>query len=68
LPVKARIERVGELVILETEFGQKAVVPQDTLCDLIARYRLEIVNEAVKCERVETGVSKYDFEIDYEEG
>ncbi len=65
--VKARIERLGELVLIETEYGQKAVVPADSLCDLIARYRIEIVNEEVKCERIETGVSRYDFRIDYEE-
>ena len=67
MPVKARIQRFGELILVETEYGQKAVVPADTLCDLIARYKLEIVNEEVRCERIEVGGRKYDFEVDTSE-
>jgi len=54
--VKAWIRRRGDLVLVETESGQKAVVPLGSLCSLIARFRLEIVNEEVKCERYRTGV------------
>ncbi len=55
--VQAWIKRVGEgLVIVETEYGQRAVVPETSLCDLLARYRLEVVNEEVRCERIEVRV------------
>lgn len=55
--VRAWIKRVGEgLVVVETEYGQKAVVPDVSLCDLLTRYKLEVVNENVKCERIEVRV------------
>ncbi len=55
--VRAWIKRVGGgLVIVETEYGQKAVVPDVSLCDLLARYKLEVVNEDIKCERIEVRV------------
>ena len=49
---KATIKRVGKLAIVETEYGQKAVVPIDSLCELIINFDITIVNEDIKCERV----------------
>ncbi len=40
--MRARVIRRGGLAFIETELGQKAVVPWDTLCDIIARYGLEV--------------------------
>jgi len=61
--VKAWIERTSDgLVIVTTEFNQKAVVPESSLCDLLARYHLEVVNEEVRCERIEVkagGAERY---------
>ena len=54
--VKAWIYRQGDLVLVETESGQKAVVPSSSLCNLIVRFRLEIVNEEIRCERYRSGV------------
>jgi len=52
--VKARARRVGNLVILETELGQKAIVPWDSLCDLARKLDLtiEIDGVEVKCENL----------------
>ncbi len=52
---KAWISRKGSLVFVKTEYGQRAVVPADSLCDLIIRFRLEIVNEEIHCERAVSG-------------
>ncbi|MCE4618986.1 MAG: hypothetical protein F7C82_06990 [Desulfurococcales archaeon] len=49
---KATIKKVGKLAIVETEYGQKAVVPIDSLCELIINFNITIVNEDIKCERV----------------
>ncbi|MGC9210197.1 MAG: hypothetical protein ACP5FT_02900 [Acidilobus sp.] len=51
-PLKARVEKRGNLAFIVTELGQKAVVPWDTLCNIIARYGLEVEvvgGEAPKC-------------------
>ena len=49
--VKAKIKRVSDnLVLLETEYGQKCIIPDYTLCDFINRYNIEIDgNHLVKC-------------------
>ncbi len=49
--VKAKATRVGpNLILVETEYGQKCVVPEQSLCELVARYGLEIVEgETIKC-------------------
>ncbi len=52
---KATIRRVGKLAIIETEYGQKAVVPVESICDLIIRFNITIINEDLKCERVTSG-------------
>lgn len=49
---RAVVRRVGKLAIVETEYGQKAVVPLDSLCELIINFNLIITNEEVKCERI----------------
>jgi len=66
--VKAWIRRVGDLVLVETETGQKAVVPAGSLCSLIARFRLQIVNEEVRCEQYRTGVQIEVDEVEFGEG
>jgi len=52
--VKARARRVGNLAILETELGQKAIVPWDSLCDLARKLDLtvEVNGVEVKCENL----------------
>ena len=48
--IKARVEERGDLVIVETEIGQKAVIPRDKLCELAARFNIEYINIDIKCE------------------
>ena len=52
---RATIKRVGKLAIIETEYGQRAVVPIDTICDLIINHNIIIINEEIHCERVGKG-------------
>ena len=52
---RAMIRRVGKLAIIETEYGQRAVVPVDTLCDLIINHNIIIINEDIRCEKVGKG-------------
>ncbi|MGC9071650.1 MAG: hypothetical protein ACP5HK_03005 [Acidilobus sp.] len=50
--MKAKVEKRGNLAFIVTELGQKAVVPWDTLCNIIARYGLEVEvlgGESPKC-------------------
>ena len=49
---RAWVKRVGKLAIIETEYGQKAVVPVDSLCDLVINHNIIIVNEDIKCEKI----------------
>ena len=39
--IKARVEIRDRLAYIETELGQKAVVPVDTLCALLRSMKLE---------------------------
>ena len=52
---KAVLKKVGKLAIIETEYGQKAVIPFESICDLIIRFNITIINEDVKCERITSG-------------
>ncbi len=57
MPVKAKIRVEGRLAFVETELGQKAVVPVDSLCELLRRYRLEPTGYKPNCPSLEyTGV------------
>jgi hypothetical protein len=38
---RAKIRIVGALAFIETEFGEKAVVPTSTLCSALRRLKLE---------------------------
>ena len=49
---KAVLHRRGKLAIIETEYGQKAVVPIDSICDLIIRFNITITNEKIHCEKI----------------
>ncbi len=42
--IKARIEVKGELAFITTEYGQKATIPLDSLCEFIKRANLVIEN------------------------
>ncbi|MEB3845263.1 MAG: hypothetical protein LRS48_06275 [Desulfurococcales archaeon] len=48
--VKAKVEEHGDLLIVKTEYGQVAVIPRERICELIARFNLEIDNLPVNCE------------------
>lgn len=62
--VKAKVEVKGPLAIVVTEYGQKAVIPADTLCSFIARYDLEVEGLDVECPRVES-MKLVGVEVDY---
>lgn len=51
MAVKARVRVKGGLAIVETELGEKAVVPADSVCELARDYdlELEIVEGEVRC-------------------
>jgi len=44
------VEERGDLAVIETELGQKAVIPRDKLCELAIRYDIEFININIKCE------------------
>jgi hypothetical protein len=52
--IKARAWRRGYIAFLETELGQKAVVPWDELCSVVRKLKLKIEVEGVelRCEEV----------------
>jgi hypothetical protein len=52
--IKARAWRRGYIAFLETELGQKAVVPWDELCNVVRKLKLKIEVEGVelRCEEV----------------
>jgi len=60
--VAARVEIRGSLAFVETELGERAVVPVSSLCKLLARFNLEIVDgDRVECpEVVEVGVADHE--------
>jgi hypothetical protein len=63
--LKARVDYKGDLAIVETELGQKAVIPKDKLCELAARFNLEYVNIDIDCREFKKTGEEY-FEIEYE--
>ena len=48
--IRAHAEDKGELVIITTEHGQKAVIPKDKLCELTFRYNIQIENIKLNCQ------------------
>ena len=42
LALKAKVEKKGNLAFVTTEVGQQAVIPWDSLCTFVTRYRLEV--------------------------
>ncbi len=61
-PVKARVTEKGDLVIVETELGQKAVVPRDKLCELATRFNIEYENIKLECEKAVAGETYIEVE------
>lgn len=55
--VKARVRIVGGLAFVETELGERAVVPLSSLCKLLARFGIEVTEgDKIECpEVVEVG-------------
>ncbi|MEM0490974.1 MAG: hypothetical protein QXO93_02060 [Acidilobaceae archaeon] len=43
--VKAKVKRRQQLAIIETEIGQRAVIPLDALCDFARKLNLILVAE-----------------------
>jgi hypothetical protein len=56
--VRAKATRRGHIAFLETELGQKAVVPWDELCNIarMLRLRIEVEGVELKCEDVRTHI------------
>ncbi|MCE4628127.1 MAG: hypothetical protein F7C34_03140 [Desulfurococcales archaeon] len=61
-PIKARVTEKGDLVVVETELGQKAVVPRDKLCELAIRFNLEYENIKLECEKAVAGEAYIEVE------
>ncbi len=65
--VKARVYVRGGLAIVETELGERAVVPADSLCQLARDYDLELepIEGEVRCP---DAVAKRErvVEVDYD--
>ena len=76
LTMKAKITRNGRLAYIETETGQKAVVPWDNICNIIKRFgfiaeitgneKLDCINNIAKEGEVEFDVESEEY--DEEEG
>lgn len=49
--IKAKARRYGNLAFLETELGQKAIVPWDKLCEVARKLNLiiEVDGMELKC-------------------
>jgi hypothetical protein len=60
--LRARIVKRGNLAYIETELGQKAVVPWDTLCNFLIRFNINVSNveggELPKCITPQTTISE----------
>jgi len=60
--LRARIIKRGNLAYIETELGQKAVVPWDTLCNFLVRYNINVREveggEPPKCITSQTAMSE----------
>jgi sensor c-di-GMP phosphodiesterase-like protein len=56
--VRAKATRRGHIAFLETELGQKAVVPWDELCNIakMLRLRIEVEGVELKCDDVKTHI------------
>ncbi|WP_425393262.1 hypothetical protein [Caldisphaera lagunensis] len=67
--MKARITKRGSLAFIETEAGQKAVVPWDNICNIIRRFELipEIVgNEKLDCVNNFNKEGEVDIDVESE--
>ncbi len=62
--VKARVEVKGPLAIIETEYGQRAVIPADTLCTFLAKYGIEAEGVDIECPQIES-TKLAGVEVDY---
>ncbi|MFP3144687.1 MAG: hypothetical protein RXQ93_06715 [Caldisphaera sp.] len=65
--MKAKITRNGRLAYIETETGQKAVVPWENICNIIKRFGLiaEVIgNEKLDC--INDSVKEGEVELDVE--
>ncbi|NAZ31332.1 MAG: hypothetical protein GU352_01275 [Acidilobus sp.] len=60
--MRARIVKRGNLAYIETELGQKAVVPWDTLCNFLVRFNINVREveggELPKCIIPQTTISE----------
>jgi hypothetical protein len=63
--IKAKVDYRGELAVVETELGQRAVIPKDKLCELAARFNLEYININIDCKSTSETGERY-LEIEYE--
>jgi len=56
-PVKAKVKIEGNLAFVETELGERAVIPVHSLCSLLRRFNLIVVEgDTVECpEAIEVG-------------
>ena len=50
--IRARVIDKGEIVIIITEFNQKAIIPKDKLCELAARFNLIYENIEISCPEI----------------
>ncbi len=69
MTMKAKITRKGNLAFIETEAGQKAVVPWDNICNIIRRFGLipEIVgDEKLDCVNSVSKESEVDIDVESE--
>ncbi|MEB2836175.1 MAG: hypothetical protein GSR80_000195 [Desulfurococcales archaeon] len=57
--LKAKVKIMGVLAFVETELGERAVVPVSSLCSMLRRFRLKVAEgDRVECpETIEIGES-----------
>ncbi|ESQ24612.1 hypothetical protein DDW02_00895 [Acidilobus sp. SCGC AC-742_M05] len=60
--MRARIIKRGNLAYIETELGQRAVVPWDALCNFLVRFNINVREveggELPKCMTPQTTISE----------
>ncbi|ESQ25925.1 MAG: hypothetical protein JCHSAcid_08620 [uncultured Acidilobus sp. JCHS] len=60
--MRARIVKRGNLAYIETELGQRAVVPWDALCNFLVRFNINVREveggELPKCITPQTTISE----------
>jgi len=60
--LRARIIKRGNLAYIETELGQRAVVPWDALCNFLVRFNINVKEveggELPKCMTPQTTISE----------